>query len=87
MGTLATRLRVVILALVSMLLFFGLLAYLADWLPEHGECTASVLLRRASAPGRPCAYGGSNHRPPARYACSMSPSAATTPPIFSRCES
>ena len=29
MGTLATRLRVVILALVSMLLFFGLLAYLA----------------------------------------------------------
>ncbi|MEE2835160.1 MAG: MlaD family protein [Myxococcota bacterium] len=37
MGTLATRLRVVILALVSMLLFFGLLAYLADWLPEHGE--------------------------------------------------
>ena len=37
MGTLATRLRVVILALVSMLLFFGLLAYLADWLPENGE--------------------------------------------------
>jgi len=37
MGTIATRLRVVILALVSMLLFFGLLAYLADWLPENGE--------------------------------------------------
>ena len=37
MGMLATRLRVVILALVSMLLFFGLLAYLADWLPENGE--------------------------------------------------
>jgi ABC-type transporter Mla subunit MlaD len=34
---LATRLRVVILALTSMLLFFGLLAYLADWLPENGE--------------------------------------------------
>jgi ABC-type transporter Mla subunit MlaD len=37
MGTIATRLRVVILALVSMLLFFGLLAYLADWLPENGQ--------------------------------------------------
>ena len=34
---LATRLRVVILALTSMVLFFGLLAYLADWLPENGE--------------------------------------------------
>jgi len=37
MGMLATRLRVVILGLTSMILFFGLLAYLADWLPENGE--------------------------------------------------
>jgi ABC-type transporter Mla subunit MlaD len=37
MQSTSTKLRVAILGLVSMLLFFGLLAFLADWLPENGR--------------------------------------------------
>lgn len=37
MANLVTRLRVTVLALLSLVLFLGLLAYLADWLPDRGQ--------------------------------------------------
>ena len=37
MANLVTRLRVAVLALLSLVLFLGLLAYLADWLPDRGH--------------------------------------------------